>query len=316
MKDNNFIVIQGWMCNKLKLSGNDLLVYALIYGFSQDGESKFTGSISYICNVLNISKNTAKKALDGLVERRLIIKIEIFIKKIKFCEYSFSTEGYNLALEGIAETAIGGQSCKNIENLGIAETDPPCQKLIRGMSETAMGGIAETDPNNISLKDTNKTTTTKLEKKPKLKISSSNDFSFLEKNDYSKLNQVTKSNIIKALPRLKEAEFNRCYNLTLLELASGIAEDFNAVLYQGLLGIWIYKAGTLKKDMSKNKSIIKVLTDYEKSVKKYKEEILYKIDSNPNLGQGWKNGFRFEILKYRNIEEVNQLLAKYQIKVE
>lgn len=298
MKDNNFIVIQGWMCNKLKLSGNDLLVYALIYGFSQDGESKFTGSLSYISNVLNISKNTTKKALDGLVERRLIIKTDLFIKKIKFCEYSFSTEGYNLALEGIAET------------------DPPCQKLIRGMSETAMGGIAVSDPNNISLKDTNKTTTTKLEKSPKLKISSNNDFSFLEKEDYSKLNQVTKSNIIKALPKLEEEEFSRCYNLTLLELASGIAEDFNAVLYQGLLGVWIYKAGTLKKDISKNKSIIKVLTDYEKSVKKYKEEILYKIDSNPNLGQGWKNGFRFEILKYQNIEEINQLLEKYKIKIE
>ena len=68
--------------------------------------------------------------------------------------------------------------------------------------------------------------------------------------------------------------------------------------------------------INRNKAVVKVLTDYEKSVKKYKEKILYKIDSNPELGPGWKNGFRFEISKFQNIEEVNQLLAKYQIKVE
>lgn len=297
MKDNNFIVIQGWMCNKLKLSGNDLLVYALIHGFSQDGESKFNGSLSYICDVLNISKNTAKKALDGLVERGLITKTDLFIKKIKFCEYSYSIEGYNLALEGIAET------------------DPPCQKLIWGIAEIAMGGIAVSDPNNISLKDNNKTTTTKLEKRAELKISSSHDFSFLEKEDYSKLNQVTKSNLIKVLPNLNEKEFNRCYNLTILEVALGAAEDFNAVLYQGLLGIWVYKAGTKKKEPPSKKLVVTILTDSEKLVEKYKEEILYKIDSNPNLGQGWKNGFRFEVLNFQSIEEVKELLEKYRIAI-
>ena len=50
MKDTNFISIQGWMRTELNLSGNELLVYAIIYGFSQDGESKFTGSRQYLAD--------------------------------------------------------------------------------------------------------------------------------------------------------------------------------------------------------------------------------------------------------------------------
>ena len=33
IKDENFIMIQGWMVNMLNLKGNELLVYAIIYGF-------------------------------------------------------------------------------------------------------------------------------------------------------------------------------------------------------------------------------------------------------------------------------------------
>ena len=56
MIDNNYIVIQGWMINQLNLKGNELLCYALIYGFSQDGKSEFIGSASYIAGWLNIDK--------------------------------------------------------------------------------------------------------------------------------------------------------------------------------------------------------------------------------------------------------------------
>lgn len=191
-------------------------------------------------------------------------------------------------------------------NVPLMETEP----LFRSCDRND-GSSHNTTNNYTPIKNT----TTKLEKNVELKISSSHNFSFLEKDDYSKLNPVTKSNIIKALPQLDEKEFNRCYNLTTLEVNSGIAEDFNAVLYQGLLGIWIYKAGTMKKENSSNKLVEKVLTDYEKLVEKYKEDILHKIDSNPNLGEGWKNGFRFEILKFQSVEEVNQLLEKYKIAI-
>ena len=43
-----YIAIQDWMISDLQLKGNELLTYALIYGFSQDGESEFKGSLKYL----------------------------------------------------------------------------------------------------------------------------------------------------------------------------------------------------------------------------------------------------------------------------
>ena len=36
VKNENYLVIQGWMITELKLKGNELLIYAIIYGFSQN----------------------------------------------------------------------------------------------------------------------------------------------------------------------------------------------------------------------------------------------------------------------------------------
>lgn len=74
MKSDNYVVIQGWMCNELNLKGNELLVYALIYGVSQDGKSKFSAGRNYIADTFNISLPTVDKALQNLVDQNLIIK--------------------------------------------------------------------------------------------------------------------------------------------------------------------------------------------------------------------------------------------------
>ena len=79
-KNNNTITISGWMVNELKLSGNDLILYAMIYGFSQDGESEYYGSLNYICSAINCSKPTAIKTLNSLIDKGLIFKIPKFIR--------------------------------------------------------------------------------------------------------------------------------------------------------------------------------------------------------------------------------------------
>lgn len=74
VKDNNFIAIQGWMRTKLNLKGNELLIYALIYGFSQDGESRFKGSRKYIADWCGCSLNTVDRSLSSLVDKGLLAK--------------------------------------------------------------------------------------------------------------------------------------------------------------------------------------------------------------------------------------------------
>ena len=63
------------MINDLHLKGVEKEVYALIYGFSQDGHSEFSGSLSYIQKWVTASKPTVIKAIDYLVTKGLIIKL-------------------------------------------------------------------------------------------------------------------------------------------------------------------------------------------------------------------------------------------------
>lgn len=74
MAINTFIVIQSFMVDKLNLQGNELLAYALVYGFSQDGESEFKGSLTYIADRLNITRKTAANVVKRLVGSGLIEK--------------------------------------------------------------------------------------------------------------------------------------------------------------------------------------------------------------------------------------------------
>nr|UVM93958.1 MAG: replication initiator protein A [Bacteriophage sp.] len=74
INDSNFIAIQGWMRNKLNLKGNELLIYALIYGFSQDGHSRFTGSRKYIAEWCGCSLDTVDRSLSSLVGKGLLAK--------------------------------------------------------------------------------------------------------------------------------------------------------------------------------------------------------------------------------------------------
>lgn len=87
MNDYSYIKIDGWMINHLKLSGNDLMIYALIFGFSHDGESYFSGGQKYICESVSASKPTVIKSLCFLEEKSLIIKEQLTINGVNFNKY-------------------------------------------------------------------------------------------------------------------------------------------------------------------------------------------------------------------------------------
>jgi len=74
MNDENYINIQGWMINRLELKGNELLLYAIIYGFSQDGKNDYYGSLRYISKALKISRPTVINTINKLIEKELIIR--------------------------------------------------------------------------------------------------------------------------------------------------------------------------------------------------------------------------------------------------
>ena len=75
VRPEGYITIQGWMITDLDLKGIDLLIYAVIYGFSQDKDSSFEGSRNYLKAWSGArSIRTVDTSLASLIERKLITK--------------------------------------------------------------------------------------------------------------------------------------------------------------------------------------------------------------------------------------------------
>ena len=105
MKNGDYITILAPMSSKLKLSGNNLLVFALIHGFSKDGEHAFYGSISYISSWLNITKNSVIDTLRVLTDSGFLIKNEEIKNGVKFCNYISQYDNILKKLNGGCEIA-------------------------------------------------------------------------------------------------------------------------------------------------------------------------------------------------------------------
>lgn len=119
VKRENYICVHGWMVLDLGLKGNELLVYACIYGFSQAEDQVFSGSLQYLADWTNSTKQGVMKCLKSLVEKGYIIKDEKMINGVKFCEYH--------------ATKFNGV----------------CNKVKSGMQQSLMGGIKQSLHNNI-----------------------------------------------------------------------------------------------------------------------------------------------------------------------
>ena len=73
-KKQSYISLLDWMVEKYHLKGNELIAYALIYGFSQDGESEYKGSYAYLCKWLGVDRATAIRILKRLESKGLLTK--------------------------------------------------------------------------------------------------------------------------------------------------------------------------------------------------------------------------------------------------
>ena len=62
------------MITELGLQGNSLLVFAMIHGFSKDGNHKFIGSFQYIADWLNVSIRSVKEIVSLLVDDGYVAK--------------------------------------------------------------------------------------------------------------------------------------------------------------------------------------------------------------------------------------------------
>lgn len=137
IRPENYITVQGFMVTELKLKGTELLLFALLYGFTQDGETEFNGSLRYMCEWTNSSKPTVTAALKSLIEKGYIIKRQEITNGVMFNHYKIS--------------------------LGVVK------KLYWGSKETLLGGGKKTLPNNNNTDNTKYNNTKEINKESNIK---------------------------------------------------------------------------------------------------------------------------------------------------
>lgn len=104
IKDENYFQVSGWMVNRLNLKGISLELFAIIYGFTQDGETEFTGSIQYLCDFTGTSRPTVINALKSLTKDGMLCKRVETINGVTFNRYKVNLQAVKEFYGGSKET--------------------------------------------------------------------------------------------------------------------------------------------------------------------------------------------------------------------
>lgn len=87
VKPESYVVVPAFATNDLHLKGNELLVFSVIWGFSQDGSSWFKGSRRYLADWCGASKSTVDNVLAKLAEKGLVEKRSRIENGVTLCDY-------------------------------------------------------------------------------------------------------------------------------------------------------------------------------------------------------------------------------------
>ena len=144
VQPNNYLTIQGWMLTDLHLKGSDLLLYALIYGFTQDGESEFSGSISYMEQWAGITRKSVYNSLERLQAAGLIEKQKTTVNGVTVCRYKATPLGSVKITQGVQN--LHGGSVKitpnnNSDNININNNTIKGAKGFDFRSELLAAGV-------------------------------------------------------------------------------------------------------------------------------------------------------------------------------
>ena len=74
VKQESYTVQPHWMISDYHLKGTELDVYCLIWGFTQDEQGCYYGSIKYIADYYEIDTRTVERTLKALEAKGLLRK--------------------------------------------------------------------------------------------------------------------------------------------------------------------------------------------------------------------------------------------------
>ena len=134
LKDDNNIQIYGWMTTKLKLKGNELLIYAVIYSFSRNdnGNGVFNASTAYLCEWTNSSRQSIIDCLNSLLNKKFIIKIEDNSRKKKPNVYKINENIFDKTCKESLQEHVKkvDKTCKESLQEHVKKVDKTCKESL------------------------------------------------------------------------------------------------------------------------------------------------------------------------------------------
>lgn len=292
IKKESFFTVQAFMVNDLKLKSNELLIYAIIFGFSQIENQYFTGSLNYLAEWTGISsKTTVKTILNSLLAKGLLEKEDIYKNGVKYCKYKALTEpkpkeeiktvSVSKDMKDDVDIDKKNSDEKYIKNCdGISKIDIGISKNDMGVYQKMIRGISIFDNNNIDIHIDN------------------NINHIIEENDFLKIKNWFEENKI---------DFSKKHQEIILKLL-----EKNSVKY--LLKIFQDEIDTLKNNKDvKNISAVFSYHLFNGTVQMDMKEVEKKeteISSNKN--EEIKNSLNLE----KTLNIFNELPEEKQIEIE
>ena len=113
----NYIHIPAFMVKDLKLKGNELLVYAIIHGFSQVQGNNFYLDVDYMAEFTNSTRQGIFKNLKSLLEKNLIVKENISFMGVNKVYYRVN-KVYNGSKQSLQDSkqSLQSESTKFTDN--------------------------------------------------------------------------------------------------------------------------------------------------------------------------------------------------------
>lgn len=294
IKKESFFTVQAFMVNELKLKGNELLIYAIIFGFSQAENQFFTGSLNYLASWCGISsKTTVKTILNNLIDKGLLEKEDIYKNGVKYCKYKALTEIKSISIPADENK----KNCKGISKIDTGYIN----NCYGGISKIDMG-ISEIVPNNIDIHIDNKIENIIDHNDDLMKIKEW----FEEKNiDFSpkhrtRVLELLKNNSVAYLLKVFQDEINILKNIKDVKNISAV---FSYHLFNG----------TVQIDMKEvEKKEIEINSKKDEEIKN-SEKLERTLDIFNNLPLEKQEEIENKILKEQNIKHFSEIKNKSKI---
>lgn len=75
LRNSSVVTIKGWMSKELKLSGNDLIIFAVLQRFTEE-RGEYSSGYQFLADSAGCDRITAIKVIQRLAQRGLIDKVD------------------------------------------------------------------------------------------------------------------------------------------------------------------------------------------------------------------------------------------------